>query len=475
MNPFSLIANELPKFLTEMKVPFLGKDEPTSVMKEPSTAQQEKWQNENLLALAGAALPASRLAGSILSMAAKAPRSTAIATAVATQDPSAVFLGPAGQLATYSPDTEAAIRPGGRADLFMTHNWGGSVGQLLDFVRGKKSLTAPSIAINNNTAFPFAESPSLVFNPNSHAFDPRYAKANQLFNRDAYVETGKTAPDTRDLRYGQDQRFTQMVPWDPMKTLAIAQSPKFNSFADFERSPVGAKLLKRLTADGDVRYFQPEQETQKYLSDLFEEVIGGPKANSEIQLLLKNLEKMAKNDPNLSAALDESSVASSLYAELKPAGTIPLTDRTLAGVILPHSMRARESGYNGFGEVARELADRIGRPVGAARDIASAPIKKMWETQAELMSKRMQEAAKEFKVVAKRGDVPAEVMYEQAYNTLPWYMKKYLPASTYRLFLFDNDAVNIAPEQLYNRISSSNAASADVAAYLTNPPSRPGR
>lgn len=110
MDVLSLIKRELPKFFTEMGVPFLGKDAPTrSVMSGSSTdsIQSEKAALEAIITAGAAALPVGKAVQATFKAAQTAPRTAAAIAAAATGDPSALLSGPIG-----AADTLAALTGG---------------------------------------------------------------------------------------------------------------------------------------------------------------------------------------------------------------------------------------------------------------------------------------------------------------------------------------------------------------------------
>lgn len=87
-----VIVEELPKFATEMGVPFFGKDEDRSVMKPISSKQIEKTLTETLLTASLGALPIMKAA----KFAVKNPVIPGVAATAVTNDPSNLIPGKAG-------------------------------------------------------------------------------------------------------------------------------------------------------------------------------------------------------------------------------------------------------------------------------------------------------------------------------------------------------------------------------------------
>jgi hypothetical protein len=108
-NAFSIIAEELPKFFTEMNVPFLGKDEERSVMQDKSPGQKEKEILETVLTAGASIIPAAKIIKSI-------PHAGKLLTggaAVATGDPTMLLPGKLGIISELgrSGDAEAMVVP----------------------------------------------------------------------------------------------------------------------------------------------------------------------------------------------------------------------------------------------------------------------------------------------------------------------------------------------------------------------------
>lgn len=103
-NPFRIISEELPKFLSDMNVPF-SKSREQSVMREDN-GNEEKNVLENLITGALGIVPIAKG----VQVAAKVKGAIPVAIAAGTQDPTALLPGGAGLLA-QSNDAEATIVP----------------------------------------------------------------------------------------------------------------------------------------------------------------------------------------------------------------------------------------------------------------------------------------------------------------------------------------------------------------------------
>ena len=110
LKALKIIREQLPSFATEMGVPFLGKDKPSSVMdKEDPNA--EKKALESMLT-AATMVPGG---GALIKAALRSPKLAGAGVAAATQDPTALLNNPILALAAASGDAEAAFvtpRPG---------------------------------------------------------------------------------------------------------------------------------------------------------------------------------------------------------------------------------------------------------------------------------------------------------------------------------------------------------------------------
>jgi hypothetical protein len=475
MNPFAIIKEELPKFFREMNVPFLGRpQEQRSVMAPPRPQDREREMLENIAVGGVLANPAMRAAGQTLRLMAAAPRTSAVGVAAATQDPTALFLGPAGVLSSYSPTAQGAIRPGGRFDLNMTHQLGSDIGDFLDLLTGRRSLTAPSIAISRSNAFPFGrdESASLVMNPASHAFDPRYNRFNQLFNRDAYTLRARDPRETKPLRGDTwnkmtlapaDARMTEGVGGGPVSLAhraSIWASPRFHNLAEYERSPYGAtnlRLPNDQTPFPDYRFrleklanqtnvWDPEKLVKDILSERYQAFrTGRPDADVTNALLYENLRTMPSN-----------------YAELKLPGELEISPKNISAMILPRHFHSSETPA-----VVKELKDLMGDiPTGTVEDLAPERLRRVWRTLANKMTETINENADTFRRLDDSDPVEAMEFARRSYEETPDFFKKYLPQNRYEAALYTPD---IFSRNILRDMIGTPAAAGDVASFYTDP------
>ncbi len=335
-----IIREQFPKFTQEMGVPFLGKDKPSSVM-DKENSNSEKHALEAILEAAVTMLPGAGIVGKA---AIRNPKLAGAGIAAATQDPTALINNPVLALAASSGDANAAIRPGGISNINMTHE--SDVGRLLQILTGRGSLSSPSVAISKNTGSPFSQghSATLLINPESHLFDPRTAQANQLFNRDAYVTRWKGVPN-RDARLsGEDLRLTEGSIPTEQQALSIMGSPRFKSFAEYEKSDLGAKLLidpntlelppntisynAANKALRDVARYDPALESKLAQfsrtgdRDEIQKVVDHLNGRKDLGIDKVNINELLARTP-------------SGYGELKVLGEIPITDKNIKAALLP--------------------------------------------------------------------------------------------------------------------------------------------
>lgn len=107
---FKIIAKELPQFFTQTGTPFLGKDQEGSVMKEKDAMQKEKEFIEALTTAGILATPVGKGIVGAGKVIASKPKTAALLTAAATQDPTMLLPGGLGLLA-QSNDAEAMVVP----------------------------------------------------------------------------------------------------------------------------------------------------------------------------------------------------------------------------------------------------------------------------------------------------------------------------------------------------------------------------
>lgn len=373
-------------------------------------------------------------------------------------DPTAALdfvTGPAGGLA-------GMIRKGGRPDINMVHNLTGRLDDVIDLINTRGSLSSPSVAIAKDNVFPFQTSPTLVFNPRSPLFDPAQHKGNQLFNRDAYTfreRTPVTIPRSlRDFTAGpetrlnkemtqerlmmDDMRFTEgALPDTLAQRMATNASPRFKSFADYEKNRAGARNLAEVTEMdreyGDMLYNDA--------SKLFQEV-GLYHIHPHSPQAIHTLRQMAKNGNETAVFLLEGlRRMPSDYAELKVLGEVPLTPRNVSALIVPSYWD--EPGR----DIVQELAGRTGIRTGRPAELVPPDLKDAYSRLSGGLQQYMTNAVQ-------RAEGPLE------YDLMPPTVKKYMrPFDVKRLQQNPGHTEEIVPFA----IQHSQGLASDVASILT--------
>lgn len=349
--------------------------------------------------------------------------------------------GPAGGLA-------GVIRRGGRPDLNMVHNVS-SPELFLDLVKNRGSMSNPSIAIAKNNVFPFEQSPSLVFNPNSPLFDPAQHRGNQLFNRDAYTFRGRTpATVPRDVRlHGADARSTEGLNLNNQaQDFAMYASPNFRSFAEFEKNPAGANTLTKMTPldrqlSEDVNRLKREWMSKQNIPDFF--------GSEDVVQALRQAAK--EGDREASFILRAAREIPSDYAELKVLGEVPITPRNVSAVILPQNMRKRQ---------IQDYLDDIGPtgiPVGRATDLAPPAMQAAHDKLNQYLINTMTGRLRQMN--------EGKMLPEDVYGGLGQFAKRYLDQYT----VDDLIAMPSYTEEIIRkRLPHSQGVAADVANYYTS-------
>jgi len=250
----------------------------------------------------------------------------------------------------------------------MTPEW------LARFIEERGSLSSPSVAIAKNTVYPFARSSTFVFNPASPLFDPAQHRGNQLFNRDAYTfreKDPRTIPPNIRRNF-DDMRLTEgSIPPNPQAG-AILSSPRFRSFAEYERSKSGAKNLGKFTA-ADTDYAIAldsnlvEWTQNKYSRSPNKYTLAG----------LKQLQDSARaGDEHAQFILEGFRQLPSDYAELKVLGEVPINPRNVSALMLRDFdlMHSPESTRN-----LRKAAEDRGVRVGTAKELLPTEYKGLYD------------------------------------------------------------------------------------------------
>ena len=374
LKALSIIKEQLPKFASEMNVPFSGNDPNSSVMGKESpiptrsraafNAQesdaQEKRVTENIATLFAMLSPTKRAAMAV----ARNPVMSGVALATTTGDPTWLIPGKAGMVLGGSVgDAEAVIRPGGRPDLNMTHQVNGNtlLSSLQELANRTLSvLDHPSIAIASNNGRPFGSNSgvSLLLNPTSPLFDPATATRNQLFNRDAFTFRRKNKPDVMP----SDVRMTEDAEPETELLLSLLASPRFRSFEEYEKSSAGAKLLGK-TEDELAKEYSGNRVRSDFYDLIYDlRIPHGTEAN-----MYRMIEQRALSGNQKAADfVDKVRHVSSGYGELKLLDDLPLNDNTLSAVMYPDVHPSHRPSYKDSVHRTRfEAQDALNVPVGS--------------------------------------------------------------------------------------------------------------
>lgn len=408
LNAWKVIKGELPKFATDMNLPFSADPEPRSVMDKlaPIPTKQaanyqaanqdtaEKRITENLLAGLALLSPAKRAVVPAAKAALESPLTTSAMMAAITGDPTNLIPGKLGAVVGGSVgDAEGAIMPGGRPDLLMTHaasSPGKYVSEILARLGSGKisELTHPSIAIASNDARPFSNSDiSLLFNPTSNRFDPEQQIYNQLFNRDVYTyRRNGIPPNPRDYRLTEGNN-----PDSTGQLLSILASPRFSSFKQFEISPFGAGVLGKSREELDKIYLNSNTHSEFY--DLVDKFGLDKYAGKETNFAaLENLGRLGNKDA--AKFVEGVRATPTAYAELKIPEELPLNSSTLSAVLLPHNAF--------FGNTSQKrliiaAQDELNVPVGTAADLIPAHMESVYSDLIDFIAQDVTAAQKNYK------------------------------------------------------------------------------
>lgn len=356
--------------------------------------------------------------------------------------------GPAGGLA-------GVIRRGGRTDLNMVHNVS-SPELFLDLLRGRGSMSNPSVAIAKNEVFPFEQSPSLVLNPNSPLFDPAQHRGNQLFNRDAYTFRARTLDKIPEgvrsyrgdpRKWGADMRGTEGINLNnPAQDFAMYASPRFRSFAEFEKSPSGAGALSKMTSLDK----QFSQDLNQIKNEWLEKNIGNPHFSAESAVRL--LREAAKSgDAEAAYILKAAREIPSDYAELKVLGEVPINKRNVSAVILPQNTRKSQ-----LLRYQDEIPSRTGIPTGRPSDLMPP---EMLGVQGRLETYLNNAMAGRLRQMDE-----GKILPEEVYGGLSQFAKRYLDQGTV------DDLISMpsyTEEIIRKRLPYSSGVAADIANYYT--------
>jgi len=265
---------------------------------------------------------------------------------------------------------------GGEAGLVPFHKT--HPGALSKVLEDDVPLFAPSYAITegNNLGSKFGNT-TLVLR--GEAVDPANTPG-VLFNRDAYTrripfDVSKRSPEAIEAmrvnaallrKQGMQGRFEEgsEVSGGPSHALAVDQSPNFRSFADYESSPRGAGVLSDYPALRARTHYDEKRAYNRFAAMVEPVVEYGDEQLSTLQML-KAIKAVSKGNwetageyglqvPKSSFARDDlmddarklvqsARMSPSEYAEGKVLGELPLSTKTIKGVLLP--VKGRDVAY----------------------------------------------------------------------------------------------------------------------------------
>lgn len=265
----------------------------------------------------------------------------------------------AADVATLAPLLLGAIRPGGRPDLALVHDMAIKNPRVLDWWRSGLPMSNPSIAVTKNySPFGHNEMPSILFNPNSHYFDPAFNPNNKLYNRDAYTTRTKGySKAEQQHRMGEkDLRLTEGANPGKLHALAILASPEFKNFAQYEKAKTGANTLDKGFNWDQVN--EVEDLIRRYGETLGENVYDRLLPQSFYKGLKHKVKAGDKDALQIDKMLQE---LGSDYAELKRFGELPLDDRTVRAMVIPYNGTAADTARY-LKEGARTRGIKAGTP-----------------------------------------------------------------------------------------------------------------
>ena len=358
------------------------------------------------------------------------------------------------------------IRRGGDPLLNMFHS-SQNIPGLARLLENRGSFTSPSIGVSRDNPFAFAQAPTFIFNPDSPLFDPRINRANQFYNRDFYASRGKTLydyppemrtgmkPASRTLRYDPDLRFTEGSLPEEAHRLAILASPRFRSFAEYERSPYGKG---NLTVD----FGEPEQNISLSALDEVNRLRKeyGLSTNASARFKLMDLENKAyEGDPFAQSLLTSVKSLPSAYGELKVIGEVPINKRNVSGMIIPENFDMEIDSRER--EALRRVQDFLGEK-GIPSGIPSQFLNPADEVNYQNIAKKMEQSLFELPYFSKiqSGDFD-EVPYSLL---LPKEYRRYVRDSTLAPGLRGIDSIG---SYFKNTIVDTPGVASDIASRMS--------
>lgn len=274
--------------------------------------------------------------------------------------------GPTSQLARTLPRQTGAILQGGRPDLNVLH--GTSDATILKLANdvvdtGKSVLHAPSFEISTipEGRAGFGSGDATII-PKPHAVDPKNRPDAHLYNRDAYVSRSGGKPYTKEeLEYIiNDPALTESFALPPLgHSLSLFASPKFQSFAEYEASPIGAAILNKGRKDTSHLKLYEMGISRNILEDAMNSKKGLVSLYAEISKRANSGDKIAKG------YLGRLQRQGSEYAELKLVRDLEINKDNIAAILFnPGGFTTKEEK-----ELMRYmLGQDLGIPTGTVQD-----------------------------------------------------------------------------------------------------------
>lgn len=303
-----------------------------------------------------------------------------------------------------------AVRAGGMPELNLTHTT--KINELTERLQDSSTFNSPSFAIAKNDVRPFDagvhSQVSILANPASPMYDPVVNPFHQLYNRDIYTSRAKDYATQRVNRtYDYDMRALEgknpgalfAIHPDQLDTaqqwgnvsgygheLAIASSPRFRSFAEYEKSQKGAATL---TNDKDY-VVDASRAWEGGFTQLYEQLFGGLESLGHAPTDLAVVAAQAARNPDPAIRERAASVLGALqrlpstYAELKMGSNLHLGPDTVTAIIAqPGTSRDKI-------DKLQDLIKDV--PVGQAKDFVPKEFQQRYTDLADMLAGNIRSA-----------------------------------------------------------------------------------
>lgn len=376
-----------------------------------------------------------------------------------------------------------AIRAGGKPVLNLTHTT--KIDKLTERLKGSSTFNSPSFAIAKNDVRPFDagvdSQVSILANPASPMYDPVVNPFHQLYNRDIFTSRAKDYATQRVNRtYDYDMRAMEgqnpgklfAIHPDQLDTsqnwgnvasygheLAIASSPRFHSFAEYEKSQKGAATLttdKDYVANASRVWEQAFEEVYK---GLFGSMRDAGHAPTDLAVVASQAAHSA--DPAIreraASVLGALQRLPSTYAELKMGSNLHLGPDTVTAIIAQPG-------------TSRDKMDKLQAlikdvPVGQAKDFVPKEFQQRYTDLADMLAGKVRKAKQS-----------GELETGSNYNVLRWLESQNLgryghgnPPLLYSLSDAAYTKLDTDEQRaMHNNILNGGAFESDVASYLNS-------